>query len=124
MTHLAIAFLVLLCIGQKSLPAQSPDWKIQMEKGNALRHTGNYREAAVAFQQAVQALEGSESQRLAYASALNSLATVDDDLDQPLEAERYYRHALEVVEEATGMRSASRAQILVNLACNYLHRSQ
>jgi tetratricopeptide (TPR) repeat protein len=124
MMHLAIAFLVLLCIAQANLPAQSPDWTIQMEKGNALRHTGNYREAAVAFQQVVNALGGSESQRHDYASALNALATMEDDLGQPLEAERHYRHALEVVEEANGMRSVSRAQILVNLACNYLHRSQ
>ncbi len=39
-----------------------------------------------------------------------------------LEAEKYYRRALDVAAQAAGLHSVSRAQILVNFACSYLHR--
>jgi tetratricopeptide (TPR) repeat protein len=124
MGYLAVAFLALVCVAQTNMLGQSQDWANRMEKGNALSQAGNYPEAVVAFREAVQILERSESQLVSLASALNSLATAYDDLGRTLEAEQYYRRALAVIEKASGQHSLGRAQILVNLSCVGLHQEQ
>jgi tetratricopeptide (TPR) repeat protein len=118
MMHLAVALLALAFV------AQSQDWKAWMEKGNNLSRAGNFSESLVAFREALAILDRSESGPIPLVSALNSLATAYADMDRPLEAEQYYRRALEVVEKAGGRHSVSRAQILVSLSGIYLVRKQ
>jgi tetratricopeptide (TPR) repeat protein len=118
----AAAFFALATLAQATVPVQSQDWAAWMEKGNALRHAGNLTEAVTAFQEAIKILEPSQSDLLPLASALNSIATAYDDMGRLLEAEKYYRRALDVAAQAAGLHSVSRAQILVNFACSYLHR--
>jgi tetratricopeptide (TPR) repeat protein len=95
-----------------------------MEKGDALRLSENFSGAITAFQQAIKILEPSQTELLALASALNSLATTYDDMGRAVEAENYYHRAVDVATKAAGPHSVSRAQILVNLGCGYLHRGE
>jgi tetratricopeptide (TPR) repeat protein len=119
----AAAFFALATLAQGiTLPAQPMDGAAWMEKGNELRRAGNYAEAVSAFQEAVKILEPSPTDLLPLASALNSVATAYDDMGRLLESEKYYRRALDVAAQAAGLRSVSRAQILVNFACSILHR--
>jgi tetratricopeptide (TPR) repeat protein len=123
MMRLAVAFFALATLAKATtVPDQPQDWLAWMEKGNALRRAGNFAEAVTAFQEAVKTLESSQADVLSFASALNSVATAYDDMGRLLEAEKYYRRALDVAAQAAGLHSVSRAQILVNFGCSYLHR--
>jgi tetratricopeptide (TPR) repeat protein len=126
MTSHAIAFLALVSLAQAIAPAQSQDWAGWMEKGNILRHAANFPEAIAAYQEAIKILEPkpAHDDLLPLASALNSVGSSYDDMGRPEDAEKYYHRAIDVAVSVAGLRSVSRAQILVNLACSYLHRGE
>jgi tetratricopeptide (TPR) repeat protein len=99
-------------------------WLSLMDRGNELRRTGNYTEAADAYREAVRIAEQPGSPPLQLASALNSLGVAYDDLGRLSDAENQYRRALATIEGIAGRQSVSWAQTLVNMSGVYLHRGE
>lgn len=118
--RLVAVFVALVFVAQTKIVGQSQDWNAAIARGNALRHEGHYAQAAVTFEEAVQMAERADSQPLQLASSLNALAIAKSDLGRILESENYYERALLAAEKAAGLRSVSRAQILVGLCSDYL----
>jgi tetratricopeptide (TPR) repeat protein len=119
-----MALLALACFAEMRAFAEGEDWRSLIVRANVLQHEGKFRESVDPYRSAIKILEGLGSDALQLASALNSLAMTYDDLGQLENAEHYYGRALKAAEGAAGAHSVSRAQVLVNLSCVYIHRGQ
>jgi tetratricopeptide (TPR) repeat protein len=106
------AFGVLLTSGV--LFAQGDEWKSLMERGQALEHDANYSQAVSAYLDAVR-ISRDRQQMI----ALNSLGLAYEEMGRFLEGERYYRRAIEILEQLDGDNQADRALLMTNLALLY-----
>jgi tetratricopeptide (TPR) repeat protein len=97
-----------------TLFAQDDEWKRLMERGQALDRDANYGQAAAAYLDAVRI---SRDRRLMI--ALNSLGLAYEEMGRFPDAERYYRRALEILEQLGGNNQADRELLLTNLALLY-----
>ncbi|MGD0301900.1 MAG: tetratricopeptide repeat protein, partial [Bryobacteraceae bacterium] len=97
-----------------TLFAQDDEWKRLMERGQALDRDANYGQAAAAYLDAVRI---SRDRRLMI--ALNSLGLAYEEMGRFPDAERYYRRALEILEQLGGNNQADRELLLTNLAFLY-----
>jgi tetratricopeptide (TPR) repeat protein len=97
-----------------TLFAQDDEWKRLMEHGQALERHANYSQAASAYLDAVRI---SRDRRLMI--ALNSLGLAYEEMGRFPEGERYYRRALEIMEQLGGTNQSDRALLMTNLALLY-----
>lgn len=124
MKYRSVTYLLTGLIVGITAFAQSDEWRSLMNRGNDLWQAGNAGEALVPYRAALRLAEQSGSEPLRVASALNGIATAEDDLDRLSDAEQHFRRALDIVERAAGKMSVSRAQVLVNLSGVYARRGQ
>ena len=106
------AFGLLLTSGV--LFAQSDEWKRLMERGEALERDANHSQAASAYLDAMRIARG-RRQML----ALNSLGLAYEEMGRFPDGERYFRRALEILEQLDGNNQADRVLLLTNLALLY-----
>jgi tetratricopeptide (TPR) repeat protein len=96
---------VLLASG--TLLAQDDEWKRLMARGQELERDANYSQAASAYLDAVRIARG---RRLMI--ALNSLGLAYEEMGRFPDGERYFRRALEILEQLGGNNQADRALLL------------
>ena len=103
---------VLLTFGV--LYAQDDEWQRLMERGQALERDANYSQAAAAYLDAVR-IERGRRQMI----ALNSLGLAYEVMGRFPDSERYFRRALEILDELDRNNQADRALLQTNLALLY-----
>ena len=100
--------------------ASTPDWTSAMKSGNAAVETGEYKNAAQKFRDALRVAK-SDYER---AASLNNLAAVEESLGEVAEAERHYEQCIAAWSRVPDAPSDALAKPLNNLALLYRRRGQ
>ncbi len=124
MTRIRVTVVEVSFFLASGLHAQSPNWRSEMEKGDAMRLAGNPSGAAELYRNAIKIFEQPRADPLALASAWNSLATMQVELNRPTEARQNFEHALAETEKAAGRNSVAFAQMLLSFSGNYVRQGQ
>ena len=98
----------------------TPDWTAAMKSGNAAVDTGEYKNAAQKFREALRTAK-SDYER---AASLNNLAAVEESLGEVGEAERHYEQCIAAWSRVPDAPPDALAKPLNNLALLYRRRGQ
>jgi len=104
----------LLCAALWGSGNEEP-WARLILEGSAHEKLGHYAAAATFYLEAVRLCDHSVGDEKRLALALNSVARTNDELGRYSEAERMYRRALTVLENAGDRESSVYAVLLGNL---------
>lgn len=115
--------LALLCLLPPGATAQ-PEWRELVLRAQELEKAGNYEAGALQLEQALDLAKSSGKATQPLAVTYNNLGSVYDSMGRILEAERAFKHSIQLWEKLAGPDCVELTRPLNNLAGLYRRERQ